>query len=368
MTDDAGLTTTALWLAYGLASSLALYQLRALRASTGLKLACATLFSVIDLLVPFTFRGAQDAIAISVVVFLFPVCRPTKLLLYALDQGPLAIQHSIQQYVLTASLPIIPLRCLPERVQRRMRVLQPSAWTVCKMAVAVGGVLLGALMTRAYEPVSGSTVRSCFAHIISFVGFLVLLLEGAAVAALALGSEPLVRPFNSFLMAASINDWWSFRWDTVISLTLRLSVYDPLTWLVLRLGGDPSTAKIVPGLATFGMSALVHEYTLFALTRNVQGIGQVSKFFLVQPILVVVEHLLRRSFRWMLTRASVWHHNTEKALAHAITVCLVLGSVCIWWCPAYDPPVSIANERVADAVLRLAGLCEQAPYCKAHNL
>ena len=360
---DFGLGLTVLWLCYGLLSSLALLKLRSAGAS---KRACVTLAScltVVDLIIPLTYDVAvEHEIAVSVVLFLFPVTRPTKLLLYAVGSGPLAHAEDTKTFLLLAVLPVVPLRCLPHRVQQRMRVYQLASARALELSGAVVAVLAGALLMRMYAPVPVPTLRTRVGHVASFVGFLMVLLDGSAALATALGAGPVVTPFNSFLLATSVHDWWRYRWDTIIALTLRMSVYDPVA-TQLTTNGARRGPQVLPALLTFVASAAVHEYSCYAVSRQLASIGQVSKFFLAQPVLMAAERPLQRGARALLKLVGVTDGTSAAVVQHVVTITLVAGSVYYLWCPSYDRPVSTANEGVADAVLRAIGLCSSVPYC-----
>lgn len=356
-----GVGRTLLWVAlYGQFSSFVLFNLTSAHAPQWTIQIAAACFTLVDVALPFTYDISRHAIAVSVVVFLFPVTRPVKFILLAHNAGPLAAVKSYRLFTLLASLPVIPARVLPAHVRSRVPAYEVTSRALLEIAAALVTVVLGCVLMRAFPPVTSSTVRTRFAHLMMFSGFLVFVLDGCAALATAMGAGPVARPFNSYLQSESVADWWRHRWDTVISLTLRMSVYEPLTkWLRTQSSADIATAvRIAPALATFIASALVHEYTFLAINRHYRGLGQVSKFFLVQPFLSAAEQPVLAA----MDRVSA-SQRVKRGLQLGITLTLVLGSVWWLWCPTYDPPVSRANERTSDAVLNLAGLCPVTKHC-----
>ena len=360
--SDFGFVETALWLVYSVLSAVVVFKLR--DRSRTLQLSVALTFSAVDFCVPLTFDPTRHASAIALAVFLFPVTRPAKLVLSALGKGPLASAAHFKAFLVQCMLPVIPIRCLPDNVQRRMAIYQPSRAGAQHLAVACMAIVGGAYLTKNVEPASEPTLRSSTLHIVSFAGYLLLLLDTAALLATVLGAGAVVQPFNNFLLATSIADWWRYRWDTVVSLTLRMTVYDPLTAAL----GKPSNkaaataARLAPAMSTFLVSALLHEYTLYCLDRRCVW-GQVSKFFLVQPALVMAERVLHGILRPFAEGVGIKESSASRLIGHMTTVGLVTASLYVWWCPAYDVPYSRANERVGDAVLRLAGLCKYVQFC-----
>lgn len=356
-----GIGYTLLWVAlYGQLSAILLFKLSQGQAPPWQLTLAVTICTAVDVAIPFTYDVSRHAIAVAVVVFLFPVTRPAKMILLTYDAGPLATVKTFRKFTLLMSLPVVPTRILPGHVQSRVPAYRVTGQAMLEMAAALLTVLAGCVVMRAYPPVPSPVFRTRLAHLMMFAGFLVFVLDGCAALATALRAGPVVRPFNSYLLSESVADWWRHRWDTVISLTLRMSVYEPLTrWLRTKSSADVATAvRIAPALATFIASALVHEYTFVAINRHFSGVGQVSKFFLIQPFLSAGEAPLLAG----MDRVSA-SPRIKRGMQLAVTLTVVLSSVWFLWCPTYDPPVSLANERTSDAVLNLVGLCGMVKHC-----
>ena len=335
----------------------------------------ALILSTVDVFTPFTFRTPAHGVVLAVFLFLFPVTRPAKLYLCAVGQGPLVAAKNIPQWLAIATLPVIPVQCLPSHVQSRVRTYKLSLARIAEIVSGLVCLVAAAYLRQLVHPDDLSVPWSRFMHTIAFVGFLVALMNGAAALATMCGVD-VVEPFNRFWKATSVADWWRYRWDTVIALQLRMTLYDPIAGPVAHTGGKTATfLRHAAGVATFAGSSLIHEYALMAQGHR-EAPGQLTVYFMAQPLLIALEAALRQRHR----RLSPPRHRGERqtspkkvrrltgpggAIDRAITVVLIVASVYYWWCPAYDPPQSNANKELFDETLHLVGLCASMPHCSA---
>jgi hypothetical protein len=290
-------------------------------------------------------------------------------------------------------LPVVPLKALPEHLQKRVPPFRASTSTFVQLGVWLLVLLTGATATCCLHPDTTSYLVRSARHLISFVAFMHVLLIGAALLASALGSEPLVNPFNSFWMAESVAEWWNYRWNAVIGTSLRCTVYDPIVGH-FKAGNPgkpvPLRIKLLAGCATFAYSAMIHEQSL-ANQRAFSAVGPLTLFFMLQPVLSVVQPWLvdattatlllitsplvhkKKSGEVQLhdSRITVQngdgknrHEALRRLVGRLTTSCLLAVSILLLWCPAYEPPYSDVTVRISAATLKLLpGMLHAVPYC-----
>lgn len=361
-----GLLLLALWLSYSVTSAAILHILRA-RQKFLVVLSAAICFSVIDTLVPFSFLIPHHALIVSEILFFFGVLRPAKMILFAFDRGPLGRDISLRQHVILAVLPVMPLKCLPENIQKRMMVYKVTTARMLEIAASLVLLLLSCVIRCHLEEANMPTAAGYAAQISAFISFMSQLLNLPAALATAWGCEPIVTPFNEFWKAASVVEWWNYRWNNVVSLTLRLSVYQPIVDAYKAMHPGRSTPGVVAalaGIATFTASGGIHVYAMVAQQLPHAALPLMS-FFLLQAVLIAVQPFISNAAMQVLY--SVSKPADEKARRHAVdrvlTAVMIISTVRLLWCAAYEPPYSHATHDLAQALLRVAGLCDMAPHC-----
>ncbi|KAI3905186.1 hypothetical protein MKX01_017432 [Papaver californicum] len=118
---------------------------------------------------------------------------------------------------------------------------------------------------------------------------LVMTIFGVTTAkVLSLETEPV---FNEPYLSASLQEFWSRRWNLVATNLLRVSVYEP----VMKWGHLPAL------IATFVVSGVMHEITFFYLT-GVNPTWEVTLFFVLQGLCVGLEVKVKKlvNGRWRL--------------------------------------------------------------------
>jgi Membrane bound O-acyl transferase family len=356
------LLLTGCWVLYAIASASLLYVIRRFKAPRW-SLACvAAVTSVVDVVAPFTYRLPEHQASVLVIPFMLSLTRPWKIFLYVFDRGPLSDLPSLRDHLAMANLPVLPLKCLPDRIQKRMGVYKLNSSRICELVALSAGMLFGAVLLRLYLPEECSQVWRRLVHMLVFVNYAGFIFNGGAALASSLSSIPLITPFNDFWLASSVADWWNYRWDTVVSLTLRMSVFEPVrAGLNRNLRLQRSHATVTAGICTFLASALIHEYAMAAQGQP-QTLGYVSAYFLAQPVLMAVEPAVQRTAMAAvdLLRVPI----PAKFVQRAVTVGLISLTVYLLWAPVYDPPYGNLNDVSADAVLRMVGLCSVVQHCR----
>ncbi|KAM0946714.1 putative long-chain-alcohol O-fatty-acyltransferase [Dioscorea sansibarensis] len=115
-----------------------------------------------------------------------------------------------------------------------------------------------------------------------------LVLSSARFLAATLLGLDLEPQFNAPYFSTSLRDFWGHRWNLMVTIILRPSVYHPVR---SRFG----TAAGV--LAVFFVSGVMHEVMFYYLTLS-SPTGEVTCFFILHGICTVVEGLLARRWKW----------------------------------------------------------------------
>lgn len=360
-----GLLLLSFWLLYGIVSASILYALRANSTSRAV-VAAAITFSVIDCLLPFSFTCPQHSLIVAEIIFFFGVLRPAKLILFAFDRGPLGRDLSLRQHVVLATLPVMPLKCLPEHVQKRMKVYKNSKARTLEIVASVVLLLFSCAARCSLDEEGMPTTAGYATQTVSFLAFMNQLLNLPAAIATALGSEPIVTPFNDFWKAASVSEWWNFRWNNVVSLTLRLSVYQPIVdaYKATQPSGRSTAVVALAGIATFAASGALHVYAMVA-QRFPHAALPLMSFFLVQALLIAVQPYLSKAVLQLLDAFGIARDEKGRKndVDRTMTAAMIGSTVYFIWCRAFEPPRSHATHELAQALLRATGLCNAVPYC-----
>lgn len=315
------------------------------------------------------------------------------MLMLAFGRGFLAREMSMKQHIVLSILPVVPLKGLPEHLQKRIAAFKASASSWMQLGFWLVVLLTAATTACSLDPDNTSYLVQSARHLAAFVGFMHVLLIGAALIASALGSEPVVNPFNSFWEAESVADWWNYRWNTVVGTSLRCTVYDPIVQYFKMGNPDKPTqlhVKLLAGCATFAYSGFIHEQALINQGAY-NAAGPMMAFFMVQPALYmlqpIIADLVSPQFcciaNLLLGKgqkdAVVWRNGgsaeqssnqlsrsarVRSLIGRATTVSLLGACILSLWCPVFDAPYSDITIRISRAMMRvLPGMLDAVPYC-----
>uniref|UniRef100_A0A7N0TNU5 Wax synthase domain-containing protein n=1 Tax=Kalanchoe fedtschenkoi TaxID=63787 RepID=A0A7N0TNU5_KALFE len=207
------------------------------------------------------------------------------LMLFSFNKGPLSADPSI-------SLPrFLAATSLPIKITPKSDLSTSAAKTDQSAHSAMGYALRAVLLAVVFKlydykawlhPTAILFLYSL--HLYFMLELLLAVVGAAARAGFGLELEP---QFNEPYLATSI---------------LRPSVYEPVTNLLSGPMG-PEKAQPFAVLATFGVSAIMHELIMFYLNRLIPT-GEMSAFFLLHGACVVAERAVARRMRgrWKVPR------------------------------------------------------------------
>ncbi|KAL3519382.1 hypothetical protein ACH5RR_017531 [Cinchona calisaya] len=250
-----------------------------------------------------------------------------KLLLLAFGNGPLSEPSlSMGRFVILA--------CFPVKVQENQNPSQPKSESrrlngspikeeahsspkyynsgLRKLSYfAREGLILAFLLRLGHwrKHVNPNIFLFCICMYV-YIGLDLMLGIVASIGQFLLGIE-LEIPFNAPYLSTSLKDFWGQRWNRMASDILRSVVFGPIFKYSSRKVGL-KWALIQALLATFLVSAMMHELILYYLGRTRPKCGT-TLFFLIHGILLVVEAALKKKF------------NAKWALPQLITGPLIFG-------------------------------------------
>ncbi|CAM8903186.1 unnamed protein product [Rhodiola kirilowii] len=234
-----------------------------------------------------------------------------KLILFSFNKGPLSSDPNISllRFIATGSLPIkinpkSKLDATPRGRPAPDRDPGSQIWKPA-MRYAVKAMLLAVLFKlydfKARLHPTAILFLYCF-HIYFVLEFILAVVGAAARAGLGLELEP---QFNEPYLATSLKDFWGKRWNLVVTSILRPTVYEPtmniITGPTCQLSRNQ--AEPIAVLATFGVSAIMHELMIYNLGR-LHPTGKMSSFFLLHGLCVVSETAVLRRLKgkWRVPR------------------------------------------------------------------
>ncbi|CDY19926.1 BnaC09g31920D [Brassica napus] len=219
----------------------------------------------------------------SAFCFLFFLCSS---LLCTLAAVQLFSSHGSQISIFFSSLLIKDLYVHFPQIYAASSALlnEPMPEWVFAVKVLVFGVLLHVYEYKDVLPRFVVLALYCL-HIYLEVE-LVLVFVGAVVSTL-LGCD--IEPvFNEPYLATSLQDFWSRRWNLMVSAVLRSAVHIPV---------QPNIAVLVGVMASFLVSGLMHELIYFYAIR-LPPTWEVTCFFVLQGVATTSEIVVKRTLRW----------------------------------------------------------------------
>ncbi|KFK28707.1 hypothetical protein AALP_AA7G036400 [Arabis alpina] len=217
-----------------------------------------------------------------------------KLLLFAFDQGPLCpLPPNLPRFICFACFPIkVRQNSSPNTIKNSHCNNEPMPTWVLAVKVVVFGVLL-----HVYEYSHGwpqFVVLALYCLHIYLEVELALVFVGAVVSTfLGCDIEPV---FNEPYLATSLQDFWSRRWNLMVSAVLRSTVHIPVQRFATRfLGSDKAVLAGV--MASFLVSGLMHEVVYFYAIR-LPPTWEVTCFFVLHGVATATEIVVKRTLQW----------------------------------------------------------------------
>lgn len=233
-----------------------------------------------------------------------------KLLLFSIDQGPLASNPSIplSHFIFIASLPVK----LKSRVPPSVKISKSPLNVATKLLVIA---LL--IPFYQYKPTIHPKLLLAYYCCFMYLGLETILATIALLAEkfIGIGSEP---QFNEPYLSTSLQDFWGRRWNLMVSNILRPIVYEPTRHISSKIIGR-KMATLPALFSTFVVSGFMHEIMYYYLGR-VPPTWEVTWFFILHGVLVVLEVLVKKMMkgRWSLHPVVSW--------AYTIAVLMVTGN------------------------------------------
>ncbi|MED6195234.1 hypothetical protein PIB30_036022 [Stylosanthes scabra] len=206
-----------------------------------------------------------------------------KLLLFAFGKGPLSDPSlSLKQFIAIASCPI--------KTPNGTTITTSNVKTTVDYVIMV---LVFGMVLRSYKYKDSMhpIVLSCL-YCVHIYLFLEIILGMAATLVRTLFGIELEPQFNEPYLASSLQDFWSRRWNLVTANILRLTVFEPIRYVMLPLIG-PMWATLSSTFVAFLISGLMHELMFYYLGR-VRPTWEITCFFLLHGSCLMVEVPLKK--------------------------------------------------------------------------
>ncbi|KAF3648243.1 putative endoglucanase 11-like [Capsicum annuum] len=227
------------------------------------------------------------------------------LTLFAFDQGPLVINAPAANAKKLSLLVFICIATLPLRAKQHgftsnfNRKIPLNLPAECVILAACMEMILRATSEMHHKLVLIVYCVMIFLVIdilVAFSSFIIKYFVGLEV--------ELDPPSNEPYFSTSLQDFWGRRWNLTVTNMLRLSVYNPVRWVVVVVVGKERArwAQRVAMLATFLVSGLMHEL-IFYYVNNVRPSWEMTGFFALHGLCVVVETDVKRALKdtWRLS-------------------------------------------------------------------
>ncbi|MCD7466082.1 hypothetical protein HAX54_002432 [Datura stramonium] len=102
----------------------------------------------------------------------------------------------------------------------------------------------------------------------------------------------LESPFDEPYKTSSLQDFWSRRWNLMVTTILHPSIYVPVRSIVTgRI--SRKWAPLPAVLATFFVSGLMHELIFYNIGR-LKPSGEVTCFFLIHGVALTLEIVIKK--------------------------------------------------------------------------
>ncbi|XP_010443165.1 PREDICTED: probable long-chain-alcohol O-fatty-acyltransferase 1 [Camelina sativa] len=217
-----------------------------------------------------------------------------RLILFAFDQGPFCpLPPKLSRFICFACLPIkIRQTPSPDAIKNLRCKNEPMP----KWVLAVKFLALGVLL-HVYEYRDGLprfVVLALYCLHLYLEVELVLVFVGAVVSTL-LGCD--IEPvFNEPYLATSLQDFWSRRWNLMVSAVLRSTVHIPVQRFFKHLL-HPDGATFAGVMASFFVSGVMHELIFFYMIRQ-PPTWEVTCFFVLHGAATATEIAVKRTHWW----------------------------------------------------------------------
>ncbi|XP_009364639.2 probable long-chain-alcohol O-fatty-acyltransferase 1 [Pyrus x bretschneideri] len=242
-----------------------------------------------------------------------------KLLLFSVDLGPLSPPPpTLFQFISIGCLPIQikqnPPQESPQNTNPPQQTTQNPTRSENAVVQTVTNVPKNSLTLAIKALLFDLVIRSfeykqhLHPYVISALYYCLMYLALEIV--LALGATParaffrfeLEPQFNKPHLSTSLQDFWSRRWNIMVTKILRPSMYYPVRRICTPILG-PRSARNLAVMSTFTVSGLMHEVIYYYLTR-VPPTWEVTWFFVLHGMSMVIEVEVKKAAvnRWRLHR------------------------------------------------------------------
>ncbi|KAI9124050.1 hypothetical protein K1719_005350 [Acacia pycnantha] len=210
-----------------------------------------------------------------------------KLFLFAFNKGPLSLPSlSLPRFIALASLPI-KFHDHNNNKSSSNQKGRKSPLNYATKALILAAIIRSYDYKDRFHPKLLLTLYSVHIYL-----FLEIILAGFAAMGRRLVGVELEPQFNEPYLSSSLQDFWSRRWNIMVTQILRPTVYEPAYSLSIGIMG-PKWASLPAVFTTFLVSGLVHELMFYYLGR-VTPTWEVTWFFILHGLCLMVQIGLKK--------------------------------------------------------------------------
>lgn len=284
--------------------------------------------------IPVVIYDARTAVLPAVVIgCIVSWLSSFKLIMLAFGRGPLVdpqVDRSLVQFCAILCCPIQLRPSTGKGLQKKEGALSLLGQSLLKVAI----LLITLRITDMWE-VLHPQVYHFFWYFNLYLFISTIMNLSGALTSWVLGVE-LLPDFDRPFLSASVSDFWARRWNLTVSALLRESVYEPLLERSAKghlmsqangkaRGGVPNgyvtvqdaskdapaerlismtlEQRLVPMLAAFTVSGIMHELIFWYMTQTISG--EVTAFFVLHGVALCGERWIRRAYPKMLQPPNV---------------------------------------------------------------
>ncbi|PRW45129.1 Acyl- sterol acyl transferase [Chlorella sorokiniana] len=298
------------------------------------RLLAAAPIIAINFAIPLIFWRREEVLSSFSAAIATAMITNMKVLGWVMNRGSLLHPLNLPQFLMVASMPFIPAQVPPEKpaesssngrgssaapagaegeeaeepedtqAKRRPKGRVHETESVPHMLLRFARKIVGlAAVVYALTSLTLPPIPHLMVQTYSMYMILSIFCDAAGAAVSHVLNLPISPHFTNPYGATSIADFWNRRWNQIVSYLLRTCVYDPLMeGRPVHRPGAPvpafsRTRRMLGVLASFGVSALLHEMLFWYPARRFTPHLLWTWHFVLWGVIIIAENVSRKAMR-----------------------------------------------------------------------